>query len=300
MLLRIYCINSYGCRCSNQLRPNFIFRFITILDVTSLKPDADKLEHAMELESKRERNIFSSSTLMVAGPSRSSACTMKSSPKVEQDKGGSGRRKADKSRKDLFQIQDALTTDDLKDKKSELLVSETPTDTSDPCLVNEGLKRKGDLEFQMQLEMAMSATAIESSKSSNASNVLESASTSSVITTPSKKMRKIQTEESQTSSNGISTAIGSKKVGAPLYWAEVFCSGENLSGKWVHIDAINSIIDGEDKVEAAAAACRKSLRYVVAFAGNGAKDVTRRSRIFNIYETYVVLFDSSEKLSLLL
>ncbi|KAL8476344.1 hypothetical protein ACS0TY_028862 [Phlomoides rotata] len=260
---------------------NLTTRFVSILDVVSLKPDADKLEHAMELGNKREGNIFSSSTLMVSGPSCSSPCTVKSSPNVERGSSqtagrGSGRRKADKSGKDLFKSQDALTTDELKDKKSEVLVSETPTNTSEPCLVNEVSKRKGDLEFQMQLEMAISATAIESSKSSYASNVPESASTSSTITTPSKKMRKIRNEESQTSSNGISTAIGSKKVGAPLYWAEVFCSGENLTGKWVHVDAVNAITDGEDKVEAAAAACRKSLRYVVAFAGNGAKDVTRR------------------------
>lgn len=44
----------------------------------------------------------------------------------------------------------------------------------------------------------------------------------------------------------------------------------------MHIDAVNNFIDGEHKVEAVASACKKSLRYVVAFAGNGAKDVTRR------------------------
>lgn len=250
--------------------------------MVSLKPGAEKSEHTLEPGIKRERNIFNSATPMVAGPSSSPACTMKTSPDVEQGCSqaaarGSGRQKAGKLRKDALQCQDALTTDKPKDNMSELSVSETTTDTSEPCLVkSESLKRKGDLEFQMQLEMALAATAVGSSKTS----VAESPSTSSTLTPPSKRMRKIIKDEPQTSSNRISTAIGSKKVGAPLYWAEVFCGGENLTGKWVHVDAVNAIIDGEQKVEAAAAACRNFLRYVVAFAGNGAKDVTRRSKSF--------------------
>ncbi|KAH6784518.1 hypothetical protein C2S52_009477 [Perilla frutescens var. hirtella] len=261
---------------------NLTTRFVSILDAVSLKPDAENSEHTLESDIKRGRNIFNSATPMVAGPSSSSANTMKSSPDVEQGCSqtaakGSGRQKADKSRKYGLQSKDVLTTDKPKENKSELLVSEATTDTSEPCLMkSERVKRKGDLEFQMQLEMAFAATAIGSSKTSVASNVAESPSTSSTLTPPLKRMRKIRKDESQTSSNGISTAIGSKKVGAPVYWAEVFCSGENLTGKWVHVDVINAIIDGEHNVEAAAAACRKSLRYVVAFAGNGAKDVTRR------------------------
>ncbi|KAK6125882.1 hypothetical protein DH2020_040370 [Rehmannia glutinosa] len=263
------------------LSNSLIFRFVSILDVISLKPDADKSESSVADGCKNERDIFSSSTLMVAGPSCSSAYTVKPSPYVEQDSSqtairGAGRQKADKSRKHELQSQDSLITDKPTDKMSEVSVSEVPTDTSEPCLVkSEGLKRKGDLEFQMQLEMALSATAVVNSHVSMASDASESPSTST-LTPPSKRMKKIRKEESQTCSNGISTAIGSKKVGAPLYWAEVFCGGENLTGKWVHVDAVNAIIDGEHKVEAAAAACKKSLRYVVAFAGHGAKDVTRR------------------------
>ncbi|KAG8383653.1 hypothetical protein BUALT_Bualt04G0036300 [Buddleja alternifolia] len=258
---------------------NMTTRFVSILDVVSLKPDADKSESTMDVMSKGEKNIFTSSTLMVDGPSCSSACTVKSSPEIEKVSSqsavrGAGRHRADKSRKHGLQSQDSLTTDKAKHKMPD---NGGPNDTSEPCPTNhETLKRKGDLEFQMQLEMALSATAIESSKNSMASTVLESPSTSSTLTPPSKRMKKIRKEESQTTLDGISTAIGSKKVGAPLYWAEVFCSGENLTGKWVHVDVVNAIIDGEHKVEDAAAACRKSLRYVVAFAGNGAKDVTRR------------------------
>ncbi|KAL0449628.1 UNVERIFIED_CONTAM: hypothetical protein Slati_1519200 [Sesamum latifolium] len=53
----------------------------------------------MEVGSRRGRDIFSSSTLMVAGPSCSSASTVKSPPEVEHGisltaAGGAGRHKA--------------------------------------------------------------------------------------------------------------------------------------------------------------------------------------------------------------
>jgi len=118
----------------------------------------------------------------------------------------------------------------------------------------------------------MSATAV-ATQSNKELDVKES-SNSSDVSSPFKRIRKIANEES--SSQGISTALGSRKIGSPLYWAEVYCSGENLTGKWVHVDAVHDIVDGEQKVEAAADACKTSLRYVVAFAGLGAKDVTRR------------------------
>ena len=56
-----------------------------------------------------------------------------------------------------------------------------------------------------------------------------------------------------------------------------------MAGRWVHVDVVNDIIDGEQKVEVASAVCRKPLRYVVAFAGGGAKDVTRRFAFFGIH-----------------
>ncbi|KAL6560827.1 hypothetical protein OROHE_006004 [Orobanche hederae] len=255
--------------------------FVSILDVISLKPDADKSESSVADGCKSERDIFSSSTLMVSGPSCSSAYNAKSSPLFEQGSietaiRDAGRQNADNSRKHGVKAHDFLITDKPKDKIAEVSTSEVPTDTFEPCFMkSEGSKRKGDIEFQMQLEIALAATSIGNPDISMASDASEAPSTSGLIP-PSKRLKKIRKEESHAHSTGISTAIGSKKVGAPLYWAEVFCSGENLTGKWVHVDAVNAIIDGEQKVEAAAAACRKSLRYVVAFAGNGAKDVTRR------------------------
>ncbi|GAB2299112.1 hypothetical protein Dimus_033184 [Dionaea muscipula] len=136
-------------------------------------------------------------------------------------------------------------------------------------------KRKGDLEFERQLAMALSATAVPVPNISPASDTNKSQSSPSA-SSPFKRMKRLKAEVSTLPSQGISIAIGSRKVGAPLYWAEIYCSGENMTGKWVHVDAVNAIIDGEHQVEAAAASCKKSLRYVVAFAGNGAKDVTRR------------------------
>lgn len=50
---------------------------------------------------------------------------------------------------------------------------------------------------------------------------------------------------------------------------EVYC-------RWVHVDAARGVVDGAEKVEGTAAACHLPLRYVVAFAGSGAKDITRR------------------------
>ncbi|GER34855.1 DNA repair protein Rad4 family [Striga asiatica] len=257
---------------------NLTTRFVSILDVISLKPDADKLEFNGIDGCKSKKDIFSSSTLMVAGPS---AYSVKSSPDFERGSSepsvkGPGKVKDNKSRKQEAQTCDFFTTDKPKDQMTDVLMSEAPTNTSESCLVkSDGLKRKGDIEFQMQLEMALAATAGVNPGATVTSNASESPSTSS-LTPPSKRLKKIRQEESHECSTGMSTAIGSKKVGAPLYWAEVFCSGDNLTGKWVHVDAVNAIVDGENKVEAAAAACRKSLRYVVAFAGNGAKDVTRR------------------------
>ncbi|KAL0734058.1 hypothetical protein Bca4012_010268 [Brassica carinata] len=57
----------------------------------------------------------------------------------------------------------------------------------------------------------------------------------------------------------------------------MFCNGENMDGKCVHVDDVNGMIDAEQNVEAASAVCKMFLRYVVAFAGGGAKYVTRCS-----------------------
>ncbi|KAJ8557412.1 hypothetical protein K7X08_003037 [Anisodus acutangulus] len=228
---------------------NLTTRFVSILDVASLKPEIEKPYPSGQGPSRAGSGIFNSSTLMVSGPKHSPLSPAKN----------------DKSRE---------TITDMSNKRMSPSTSDAQRVANDACIMKrERAKRKGDLEFEMQLEMALSTTAFEIARNAMVSDVNVESTSSNV--SPFKK-KKIIAEECSTSSHGISTAIGSKKVGAPLYWAEVYCSGENLAGKWVHVDVVNAITDGEQNVEAAAAACKLPLRYVVAFAGNGAKDVTRR------------------------
>ncbi|KAF6150218.1 hypothetical protein GIB67_000092 [Kingdonia uniflora] len=207
---------------------NLITRFVSILDVIPLKPGlcmSNLSKDAIGVEA----GVFNSSTLMVTKRNQISPSPTKLNDHV----------------------------DSLACNSSNVISQESLS------IKGEGSKRKGDLEYELQLEMALSATA--------AGKLPCSSDDPSV-----RNIKKAKIEESSVSSQGIATAVGSRKVGAPLYWAEVFSGGENSTGKWVHVDSVNAIVDGEAKVEAAAAACRRFLRYVVAFAGNGAKDVTRR------------------------
>lgn len=244
----------------------------------------DKPEFSNPRTGKAGSGIFNSSTLMVPGSVHASVSA--SNNPVSDEKGGD-------SRTSIHRRSNILTGKLLKDMsvthESNGRVLD-PSTSADQDSVTEGgvvkksggPKRKGDLEFQMQLEMALSATRTESSErimNLNGAYVDNRPSKSS----PFKKLKAVGTDESPVSTSGMSTAVGSKKVGAPLYWAEVYCTGENSNGNWVHVDAVNAIIDGEQKVEAATAACKKSLRYVVAFAGHGAKDVTRRFGVLQLF-----------------
>lgn len=187
---------------------------------------------------------------------------------------------------DKMLVNDSIVLNLSNDKMLDSQACEAHNNTSDVCFTKQskGPKRKGDLEFEMQLEMAIAATTSGNSKSNTDSDVTNLHCNSKNLSL--KGMKRVRSEESPSSSQGISVAVGSRKVGAPLYWAEVYCSGENLTGKWVHVDAVNAIVDGEQKVEAAVAACKTSLRYAIAFAGHGAKDVTRRFNILPVISTF--------------
>ncbi|KAH1131022.1 hypothetical protein J1N35_002400 [Gossypium stocksii] len=254
----------------------FTARFVSILDVASLKPEADKYEPSNQAAERVSGGIFSTSTLMVDNLKRDSIAPfpVQTSPCNKKDDRGKSSRKSKGgcSMSNVAQSRDSTSVNESTDGKS---TSQVQPDTSRQCVPknSQGLKRKGDLEFEMQLAMAISATSVETHEnihdSSDGNNSLEAS-------IPTKRWKRIERVESASCSQGFSTALGSRKVGSPLFWAEVYCDGENLTGKWVHVDAVNAIIDGEQKVEDAAAACKTSLRYVVAFAGHGAKDVTRR------------------------
>jgi xeroderma pigmentosum group C-complementing protein len=202
---------------------SFSCRFVSILDVISLKAD----------DSNRELHRLDTKAISSSIVNSSSKNLVKSSP--------------------LETKIDKCSSSPQKNKRHKKEIVTTPEKSSE-C--TEGPGRKGDIEFEMQLQMALSATATATKTTVNACG--SPAESSGNV----KKLRG-------------KSAIWSRS-GPPLYWAEVYCSGETLNGRWVHVDAINGIVDGEEKVEAAAAVSRRPLRYAVAFAGNGAKDVTRR------------------------
>ncbi|XP_024011933.1 DNA repair protein RAD4 isoform X2 [Eutrema salsugineum] len=225
-------------------------RFVSILDVASLKPGADKDESSGQNRAKMKHGIFRSSTLMVPKQQVISSYPSKSSSHVEN--------------KGLCETSESQHGNPLGSNQSQ---GNTVNSSCEARMSSksDGTRRKGDVEFEMQLAMALAATATADNQQSSKVN-------------EEKKSREITKTNKglSVSDQVISTAIGSKKVDSPLCWAEVYCSGENMDGKWVHVDAVNGILDAEQTVEAGAAACKSLLRYVVAFAGGGAKDVTRR------------------------
>ncbi|CAH1436955.1 unnamed protein product [Lactuca virosa] len=247
---------------------NLLTRFVSILDAASLKPDADKSDD-MSTQRKTGQGVFQSSTIMVTRSNEPSTSSNNQSPPLDVENITSihNKKTPETSLKPSCQ---------KKVKNSGQSQSQTISsvdDQSNERRVDLGSKRKGDLEFEMQMQMALSATATKTSESNTDTKIKISDSLNISLL---KKLKKIKCEEdpsssSSSSSSSISTAIGSRKVGAPIYWAEVY-----LNGKWVHVDTINATIDGENKVEALVTACKTSLRYVVAFNGQGAKDVTRR------------------------
>ncbi|KAI4307652.1 hypothetical protein L6164_030818 [Bauhinia variegata] len=254
---------------------NLTTRFVSILDVASLKPDQSLRQDA----SGSSKGMFHTSTVMVSRPKEDNKSPNKSFSCHEMDNicenslGHSHKRRKLYTSNNIVKSRDSTASDELNDRVSNSQTSETEHNQPESCVTKS--KRRGDLEFEMQLEMAISATEIVDKKSEMDSSVKDLNADSEILSSSS-RMKRVISEESSVSSHGISTAVGSLKVGSPLYWAEVYCGKENLTGKWVHIDTVNMIIDGEHRVEAMVAACKTPLRYVVAFAGQGAKDVTRR------------------------
>ncbi|KAF8017175.1 hypothetical protein BT93_H2383 [Corymbia citriodora subsp. variegata] len=228
----------------------FTARFVSVLDVISLKPERTESD-APEKVQKVNKGMFDSPTPMVAKANQVSTSAVGSVLSKEER-------------------VDAGISDDLSHQTCTEIAETSDAKTSAES------KSKGEVEFEMQLQMALLATAFEVHEN----NAEPGVDDSSLLLKRLKRLRgeegPASSQESPASSQIISTAVGASKVGCPLYWAEVYCSREKSTGKWMHVDAVNNIIDGEHKVEAVAFACKKSLRYVIAFAGNGAKDVTRR------------------------
>ncbi|KAM0887916.1 hypothetical protein ACQ4PT_028684 [Festuca glaucescens] len=252
---------------------NLTTRFVTNMDVVGLKPDA-KATGTPNRDVPRLSTRELPCSSVVAGhnefstisPAQSEVNTKESFSMTKQrcnlgnlKNKSACRRSLSKNLSNCKDDQSALTS---KDESSSRQCPLTSSSADIP-------KRKGDAEFELQLQMALSATAAEIQENKLAATSSQSTGTLLNSTPPLKKLRK----NAEVASN--SSAVWSRN-GAPLYWAEVYYGGQTVTGRWVHVDVVNDITDGERQVEAASAVCRKPLRYVVAFAGSGAKDVTRR------------------------
>ncbi|KMZ63920.1 hypothetical protein ZOSMA_38G00270 [Zostera marina] len=248
---------------------NIPARFVSILDTAPLKPEICITGSSQYSGSSLDTRV-SLLTKQTVNHDLSSSYPPKSLPEKNSKKGTT----PIKSKTNLKRTPNrSRAVERLADEFPESLTIKTSKNNEYTGCV-EGIKRKGDLEFDLQLEMALSAT--EAAVNDNGISVTVNDSSASLHQTPSKKLKTKKSVQSPVSKSGDQGIVWSRKSGPPLYWSEVYCNGENLTGRWVHVDVINSLIDGEQQVESASAACRRPLRYVVAFARNGAKDVTRR------------------------
>lgn len=259
-MLKIFIV---GVVVLHVLLPNFnviAFRFVCILDVASLKPDSSSAG-GPDRDGIRMNSVMISTPTKIAGSSSShpqSTPQASETPKLIDEASNS----------------DPQLNTPINEICQSIELATEPESCSTKLVKN--LKRKSDIEFELQLEMAFCASTAVVRSGDSQSDMPDLCCMSSDAL-PSSNLKKIKTEKpSGLSIKGSNGAAWSRKSGPPLFWAEVFCDGEALTGRWIHVDAANAIIDGEEKVESSASACRKSLRYVIAFAGQGAKDVTRR------------------------
>ncbi|CAO2210995.1 unnamed protein product [Urochloa humidicola] len=248
---------------------NLTARFVTNLDVAGLKPDTKAMGTLNQDASRLCTRSLPYSSPVADGNVVGSPVLLKDntqdSVSMNQRRGTLGKSKQTSACK--RSLSKTLSSIKADNESSCVLTSSQLPPTSANAEVP---KRKGDVEFELQLEMALSATAAETQNNNQATHVSESTGSLQDSTPPMKKLR--HNKEATSSSS----AVWSRSAGAPLYWAEVYCSGQASTGRWVHADVVNDLLDAERKVEASSAVCKKPLRYVVAFAGNGAKDVTRR------------------------
>lgn len=113
-------------------------------------------------------------------------------------------------------------------------------------------QRRGDEEFERQLQMALLAT--------KAGGALDSSISAA---SPPGEQRP-----------DISTPASAPQRPASLFWAEVFC-GSSSDGAWVHADGFAGAVGAPGAVDASGRA-RPAVGYVVAFLDGAVKDVTRR------------------------
>ncbi|KAL2642788.1 hypothetical protein R1flu_010375 [Riccia fluitans] len=142
---------------------------------------------------------------------------------------------------------------------------------------------KGEEEFETQVALALCATAAVGMQTNSSNKKTPMPNTPLAVRRLNGMVGQKKKGEGRLarkvglSSRGESSNknVPENRMGAPLHWAEVYMVEEN-SGRWVHVDAARGWFNGADQVEGAAVAGRVPLRYAIAFAGSGAKDVTRR------------------------
>lgn len=272
-------------------------RYVSILDVAPLKPDAESLDASADWNSDTDTengwsipHMNTTKTTTASLGQILARCPSQVSPqnRVTEDRGGSEchvnrgcRKKRGGDSGNCIPEEKSLTeveSTDVERKQTGIGYGNSEVTYSEDQ-EKEIIKRKGDLEFERELAMALSATAVEAqSKANNENNVSckERHDTAHLDMPASTSEGRHDIKKSRLSARQKNTAVWSRKLVPYLYWAEVYCEGETLTGRWVHVDAANGVVDCEHKVEETAFACKRPLRYVLAFAGNGAKDVTRR------------------------
>ncbi|KAK9805417.1 hypothetical protein WJX73_002963 [Symbiochloris irregularis] len=165
---------------------------------------------------------------------------------------------------------------------------------SGEALAQEQRKLKGDLEFENQLSMALQASAAgvradsqpakEGSPQAD-SSIHDKAQQAFIARRHNRGAFKgDQGGGNRTQAQGAAWGRGRAVGDLGDVWVEVYCASA-AGGRWVCVDPLRGIVDRPDDVESAAARMGP-LAYVVAFAGGGAKDVTKR---------YVASFVTAEK-----
>ncbi|XP_024536390.1 DNA repair protein RAD4 [Selaginella moellendorffii] len=224
----------------------FKTRYVCVLDVASIKPDTE----SMLASENWEENVADSRT-------KAGRLFSDFRPGGSPDVWTSKRETEDLTTSPASTSTRVLSNDGPEPSKPQSTSKKrNHTPTSKPAVSNtdettpatqQKRKRRGDEEFELELARAMAATS------------------AAVVSTPQPASKVVQPKPPP-------PVVWSRKKGPLLHWAEVFC-GDDSSGRWIHVDAARNLVDDVEKIEASS---KQPVRYVVAFAGSGAKDVTRR------------------------
>ncbi|KAK3248155.1 hypothetical protein CYMTET_42373, partial [Cymbomonas tetramitiformis] len=132
-------------------------------------------------------------------------------------------------------------------------------------------RRKGDSQMDAELAMALQATAAASQAQAPATGAAAASQGTSAPKDSDRAGR--GSAESAGGASGWSKRITAESV---RHWMEVYINDEaGGGGRWVHVDPVRQLLDQAEGVELLVGR-RNPMAYVMAFAGGGAKDVTRR------------------------